>query len=1103
MVLNQDRSRGDIRSTPPGKDRPVRIGPVSAEDREGHTACFSRTQKHVPRRRKGFDTLGHEHPRRHGPWAELTLQVAVALSFFLAESRAAASQSEIVLPSAHHLELIEISAELGTFWWDGGTKIWLLEGNVELRQGRKRVKAQRAVAWAREQSQSAENPHLVHFYAEGEVEATLAGENTQAIVRGSSWQYVYESATGINVNVNRSQNQVSADQPLFRRAEAARSEWISGKIARASFVEALPPQRAAPVPSGDSSGGQVAPPGQPPSSTPGDQPAMAQADDRPRLRLTVFPRTDVPVQVEWKQDPATGEWIGLITSGVNLLIHGLPSAGAWQPEVIDIATDRMVIWTRGIEQPDLTGRRPLPEDAPIEVYMEGNIIFREGDRIVYADRMYYDLRRRIGILTDAELLTPVPHYEGLLRLRAKVLRQLGPNRFRAEHAFVTSSRMGFPTYRLQAGEVTLEASREPIVDPFTGGVATDPQSGELLTEDRYLLTARDNALYLGPLPVFIWPELTTDLSEPSFFLRRLRVKNDSVFGLQVLTDWDAYQLLGIRSRPEGTRWDISLDLMSDRGLGHGTTFLYRGDSFLGIPGPVTGLVDYWGIQDDGFDNLGRGRRQIEPEKDYRWRWLWQHRQLLPGNWQLTAETGWISDRNFLEQYFEREWDELKDLTTGVELKRSWENRSLGFSVDYRINNFFTQTDWLPRVDHFWLGEALLAERLTWYAHTTAGLARLRTASFPENPTPNYIYRPWETSDGITPLGTVTSERIASRHEIDLPLQLGPFKVVPYVIGEAAHWGEDRTGEDAQRLVGQTGIRISLPMWRVDPTVQSQLWNLNGLAHKVTWEAEFLFAESSLDLASLPLYDPVDDDAIEVFRRRMPPPLQLPQLDERYYAVRYGLGSWVTSPSIEIAEDLMVFRVGMRHRWQTKRGPLDAPRIVDWMSLDTRLSFFPKSDRDNFGDLVGLLEYDWRWQVGNRLALVSEGIFDFFPEGQRIITAGAVLDRPPNGHLYAGVHILEGAISSTVLQLAWSYRMSPKWITSFTSSVDLAEGGNIGQSFWLTRVGESLLFSVGANVDSSRGSWGLGISLEPRFLGRGRFGTVAGARIPPAGAYGLE
>jgi hypothetical protein len=56
--------------------------------------------------------------------------------------------------------------------------------------------------------------------------------------------------------------------------------------------------------------------------------------------------------------------------------------------------------------------------------MEGNIEFRQGDRIVYADRMYYDVRRQIGVILDAELLTPLPRYadhkyQGLVRLNLR------------------------------------------------------------------------------------------------------------------------------------------------------------------------------------------------------------------------------------------------------------------------------------------------------------------------------------------------------------------------------------------------------------------------------------------------------------------------------------------------------------------------------------------------------------------------------------------------------------------------------------------------------------------------------------------------------------
>src|SRR5690606_8739181 len=179
--------------------------------------------------------------------------------------------------------------------------------------------------------------------------------------------------------------------------------------------------------------------------------------------------------------------------------------------------------------------------------------------------------------------------------------------------------------------------------------------------------------------------------------------------------------------------------------------------------------------------------------------------------RLTAELGLISDRNFLEQYFEQEWDQDKDQTTGFELKQRLGHQTLSLTSDIRVNDFFTQTEWLPRVDHFLLGHSI-GDMLTWHAHSHVGYARLEVAEPPKNPEELAKFDPlaWEAPrEGI---------RAAPRQELDLPLDVGPVKGVPYVLGEAAHWGEDLSGEELARVYGQAGIRASLPFWRVDPAV---------------------------------------------------------------------------------------------------------------------------------------------------------------------------------------------------------------------------------------------------------------------------------------------
>ena len=675
--------------------------------------------------------------------------------------------------------------------------------------------------------------------------------------------------------------------------------------------------------------------------------------------------------------------------------------------------------------------------------------------------------------------------------------------------------MGEPGYRLQSNDVYFEDLPPPL-DPATGQAPVNPATGQPFDHQR-LATASNDFLFLGPVPVFYWPVLSTDLNDPSYYLRSAQLRQDNVFGNQLLTRWSGYQLLGIRNKPVNTDFALALDYLSNRGLGYGTSFNYHDRAgvfgMFDIPSQATGMLDVWAIQDRGTDTLGSTRMNVPPEASYRFRFFGEHREMLPYDLQLSAELGWISDRNFLEEYYKNEWDTLKDENTGLELKRLTGDSSWSITADVRVNDFVTETNWLPRADHFWLGQPLFGA-LTWYEHSNAGYGQFKRLTVPDDPSVDgpFNFLPWEQN-------SVQGGRFATRQELDWPFQLGPVKVVPYALGEAAHWDEDINGNPLDRLFWQGGVRASMPMWAVDPTICSDLLNVHGIAHKVVFDAEFSYAKSNQNLDTLPLYDPLDDNSIEAFRRMfltttfgIPTlsPLPLPpgtpwvaRFDERLYALRTGLQDWVTSPSTEIAGDLTALRMGVDQRWQTKRGSPDDPHIIDWITLNTNVTYFPDYNRDDFGQPLGLADYDFRWHVGDRLTFLSDGIFDFFDQGQKVVTFGAFLTRPPRGSLYAGFRVLEGPIDSKVLSLSYSYWMSPKWVSSFGTSIDFAQQGNLGENFTIMRVGESLLVSVGFSVDPVRKSAGASLAIEPRFLPKNRLSNVGGAEIPPAGKFGLE
>ncbi|MFN7812184.1 MAG: organic solvent tolerance protein OstA, partial [Planctomycetia bacterium] len=109
---------------------------------------------------------------------------------------------------------------------------------------------------------------------------------------------------------------------------------------------------------------------------------------------------------------------------------------------------------------------------------------------------------------------------------------------------------------------------------------------------------------------------------------------------------------------------------------------------------------------------------------------------------------------------------------------------------------------------------------------------------------------------------------------------------------------------------------------------------------------------------------------------------------------------------------------------------------------------------------------------------------------------------PRGSFFIGVNEFGGPIDASVLAGSYTYRMSPKWASSFGTALNL-KGMNIGQNLQLVRIGESFLMTFRFNVDYSRNNVGVTFNLEPRFLSRTQFASRSGVDIPVAGAYGLE
>jgi hypothetical protein len=1062
---------------------------------------------------------------------------------------------DIQMPLPDGSATIVIEGESAEHWQQGAVEAWVIQRGT-IRQDVFRGSANELVAWIDRAPTDSQAESRVTIYLEGaaQVDYQRSGDahaetgTAAQSIRDHSWFGKLTTRGSIDVRAPVRTDVQSVKPAVYQRAEQAWDDASRGGRTPATFASqpalvsppGMPPT-ALPMPPGGASAQprSSAPPltgppfAVPPSSL---QPPMASPTLQPptfggpamtgpavtgpvvngpieslppgplapvpvsEKRVQVGPRSNAPIHIKSFPGNMPNQSVTVFSNGLRALIEGVEAPQMGNLGRIVIETDRLVLWGPNLKSLTSAGSEVAGGgEVPIEVYMEGNIVFRQGDRLIYADRMYYNATYEYGVVLAAEVFTPVPDYQGVVRLKADVLQQVNRQHFEAFGAAVTTSQMGVPKYWFQSERIGFTDTQLPRINPLTGMPDIDSRTQEIAVDHELLATSKNNFLYLGGLPVLYWPVMATDLRKPSYYLERFALRNDDVFGGQVLADWDVYQLFNVKDPPKGTDLFLSTDYLSERGFGLGTTVEYQRDEFLGHAGPVNGWFDAWGIRDGGLDDLGRNRLNVVPDTENRGRAYWRHRQDLPDGWQVTAQLGWVTDRNFLEQYFEKEWDEWTDHLTVLNLKRTWDDQSLGIRGQYHLNPYVSQTDWWPRGDHFLLGRSFLNDYFTWYAHSHASYTRFNVLNSPTDPQDlnGWSYLPWEQ-----PTMEPEGGRFATRQEVDLPFQLGPVRVVPYGLGEAGYWGQGLDEQDdIARFYGQAGVRASLPLWKVHPTVQSMLFNLNGLAHKVTLVSDFYYADASQDISEFPLYDPLDDDSQEHFRNYLGP--YTANLDPRLYAFRAGMQNWVAAPSAEMVDDVMAARLGIHQRWQTKRGQPGQQRVVDWIILDVDGTIFPEADRDNFGKYLGLLEYDFRWHVGDRVSILSDGYADFFQDGLSMISLGTALTRPERGQLYGGIVNMEGPFSSTLLVGTASYRLSQKWIFDLSGTYDLGPAGNIGERLAITHVGESIVVRLAANADFGRDNFGIGIAIEPRFLPKGRLGRIGDMPIPPLGSMGIE
>ena len=771
-----------------------------------------------------------------------------------------------------------------------------------------------------------------------------------------------------------------------------------------------------------------------------------------RYPVNLAPAGEEPLHIESVRGP---DGTDIVTVTGRLYI--------WQKQdetdgLLELQADNTVIFssTRGLDsnKNQKSSGNILPKGNISAVYMSGDVLITEGSRTIRASQVYYDLQHKKAVVIDAEMRSfdtkrGIPIY-----VRAAKLRQLAVNQFSAENVTLTSSEFYKSQISSTIGKILI-----------TDTTPVDEQENKI-ADNSYDAQMHDVRLKLGEKTVFWWPFMRSNLQRPDVPIKSLSIGSDNTWGTSVETQWYLSRLLGLRE-PEGTDATFGLDYFSKRGIGGGMDIEYERDDHFGR---LQGYI----IHDRGEDRLGRieSRKNLKPGQELRGRFGWLHRHFLSYNWQLTTGLNYISDENFIEQYYRHEFGISENQETYFHLKRLQDNWAISLLGKGRINDFTDQLEELPSFEYHLTGQSFFDHTLTLYSDTQ--ISRLRQRIGNEH-------------------SILIDEKMYSfashRTEVDMPIWVDPFKIVPFVAGTFGY--DDRSGfrrslvdgrntgrfGDNNVWLGEAGVRVGTQFWKIYPDVKSRLWNLNQMRHIIK-----------------------------------------PQLT----AVLY-------EHSDAVVEQRDILNFAISQRLQTKRGFGDKQRAVDWMRLDIDFTWVNDSadssagpDRfiwnkplvplrvfsapdifngdlspsfrrfEMFGPRRNYFGADYIWRISDTSVILSDMNFDLQSSVVQQFDIGISRLVWPDLSYYIGsrylrrVEILDEK-GSNAFTFAATYAIDPRYTVVFSQQFDFDYGKNLRSEITLIRRYNRMYLSLSYSADASLDRQAIVISLWPQGVPELAFG----------------
>lgn len=549
----------------------------------------------------------------------------------------------------------------------------------------------------------------------------------------------------------------------------------------------------------------------------------------------------------------------------------------------------------------------------------------------------------------------------------------------------------------------------------------------------------DATFNLGGVPVGYWPHLRGSVSSSETAIRSLRAGYSGDLGVELETSWFLFNLLGLET-PDGVDATLKLDEYTERGPAIGVDASYERDRYYGE------MKSYL-LTDDGQDDLGSEREEASAH-DVRGRYLLRHRQYLEDDWQLSLEFSYLSDSGFLEEFFESEFDNEKDQETLLYLKKQRDNWAFTALLQARILDFTTQTERYPDFAFFLAGESL-GDKLSWYSENRLGELRYRPA--------DQTFREFLLNGNR--VGSDATTRADTRQEVGAPVDVGFLRLVPYASVRGSTWTDSPDDGALDRVMGGAGVRGSMYLWKTYPEFRSKLFDIDGVRHLIKPTMTAWISGSNVDSTDL---FPFDD-------------------------------------TVERIDDFDGVTVGVRQRWQTKRGTGENRRNVDVFTSDMKIGVFndapDRAETNGYTSFTrseesiarNFLSSSTIWRINDRTALLTESNYDLNDQHIDIYNVSLAVERSPRLSYLIGYRYINET-DSNLLAFDMNYRMTEKHMLALREAFDLDEGRTLDFTVGFIRRFPRWYGAISFALDNAEDDFGVSVSIWPEGLPQAALGS---------------